>query len=194
MATCFAGGILVGIVCGEPLFTDIFESPVKLLVASLLWFLIFYSPRDFFYKLSVHKAVKTPLALLKGLYYPKKLLAGIKHARRVYKGGFLAAILVAVLKGNGSGVIKPFSRFLRGKIYPELIESMKPSVTTKYCALCTALYLIFPEDVTYLLICGMLVAMKTGPVFGLTMDPFVKIENAVCPFLFSGQDARLKKE
>ena len=86
------------------------------------------------------------------------------------------------------------SRFLRGKIYPELNESMKPSVTTKYCAVCTALYLIFPEDITYILICGMLVAMKVGPVFGLTMDPFVKIENFVCPLIFTAQDSRLKKE
>ena len=95
----------MGIVCGEPLFADIFESPMKLLTASILWYLVFYSPKDFFYKLSTNKLAKTPLALLKGLYYPKKLLAGIKHARHVYKGSFLAGVVIAVLKGNGNVII-----------------------------------------------------------------------------------------
>jgi len=43
-----------------------------------------------------------PLGAVKGLYYPKKIVSGIKHAKQAFKaGGPLSAIAVATLKGNG---------------------------------------------------------------------------------------------
>ncbi len=57
---------------------------------------------------------------------------------------------LATLKANGTGIIKPLARLARGCWEPERMESMKPSVTTKLCALCAAIYLAFPTDICYI--------------------------------------------
>ena len=41
MLSCFAGGVLVAPLCGEPIMAA-FADGVKVLIASLLWFLIYY--------------------------------------------------------------------------------------------------------------------------------------------------------
>ncbi len=47
------------------------------------------------------------------MYYPKKIVAGIRHAKYIFKRNPLAGIIIATLKGNGSGIIKPFARLSR---------------------------------------------------------------------------------
>ena len=47
------------------------------------------------------------------MYYPKKILGGIKHAKFIFKKNIIAGIVIATLKGNGSGIIKPFARLAR---------------------------------------------------------------------------------
>ena len=84
-------------------------------IASVLWYLMFYSPNDIAYKISKKFAAKVPLYIVKGLYYPKKIVAGIKHAKHSGldpRKNWLAAILVATLKANGSGFIKPMARYI----------------------------------------------------------------------------------
>jgi hypothetical protein len=48
MLSCFAGGVLVAPLCGEPLLAA-FADGAKVLIASLLWFLIYYTPHDLTY-------------------------------------------------------------------------------------------------------------------------------------------------
>ena len=42
--------------------------------------------------------VRLVLYTVKGLYYPKKVVAGIKHAKHVLPGNLLALVLAAVCK------------------------------------------------------------------------------------------------
>ena len=71
---------------------------------------MFFSPMDLVYSNSKLKPVKIGLYVLKGLYYPKKIVAGIKHAKHVFHGNTLAYIVIATIKANGSGFIKPIAR------------------------------------------------------------------------------------
>lgn len=188
MVTCFAGGILVGLLCGEPILGSVFNDPVRLLIATWLWYITFFAPKDLFHKLTKEqKAIQVPLAAIKGLYYPKKILAGIKHAKYVFKRSPISAMVLATVQANGSGIIKPFARLIRGKWTPEYSELMKPSVTTKYCFLCAMLYVLYPQDITYILIVGLLLAMKVGPIFDLPVDPFVKVEELVSKHVFGSE-------
>ena len=154
MMTCFAGALIVNPLCGEsPL--EFLEDPLRIAIATLLWYLMFYGPKDIIYETSKILPVKTGLYLIKGLYYPKKILGGIKHAKHVFsKTNILAIILIATLKSNGSGFIKPFARFARGATenVSGCLETMKPSVTTKYCLICSTLYALLPGDLTYIII------------------------------------------
>ena len=100
MLTCFAGGILVSSFCGEPVLDSLLGDPKRLALATLIWYFVFYSPRDAVNSLLQQTAAKVPLGVVKGLYYPKKILAGIKHSKHVFKGSPLCAIAVATLKGD----------------------------------------------------------------------------------------------
>jgi len=192
MMTCFAGGILTAPLCGEPLLEGLTEDPKRLMIATALWFALFYLPKDTVYNLVANtKAVKIPLYAMKGMYYPKKILGGIKHAKFIFKKNPIAGIVIATLKGNGSGIIKPFARLARGKWSPEAFESVRPSVTTKYMLLCASLYTVYPSDMVYLLMTGVLLYMKVAPLFDVDVDFFAKAEDKITPVVF-GQ--RQKKD
>ena len=79
------------------------------------------------------------------------------------------------------------ARFLRGNTenITGVLESMKPSVTTKYCLICAILYIFVPGDLIYIIICGLLVTMKAGPLFAAPVDVFKPLEDRICPLLFN---------
>ena len=109
---CFAGGFLVGPLCGEPILEAV-NDPLRLAIFTVLWYLMFYTPGDHFYTLSKLKPLKIVMYLGKGLYYPKKIAAGVKHAKHVFSGNLIAYIIIATVKANGSGFIKPLARYLK---------------------------------------------------------------------------------
>ena len=185
----FAGSFLVNPLCGEPVL-EVVGDPLRLLIFTVLWYLMFYSPGDHVYHLSKTKPFKIPLYVLKGMYYPKKIAAGIKHAKHIFHGNFLAYIIIATLKANGSGFMKPFARVVRGATedIAGALESMKPSVTSKYCFLCAILYTFYPGDLAYILMAGLLITMKAGPLFEVPVDVFKPAEDKICPLIFSKRE------
>merc|ERR1712242_647780 len=79
MMSCFAGGLLVNPLCGEPVLAALGDS-LKLVMATVLWFLLYYCPQDLAYQFSKMFPVRAIMYSIKGLYYPKKVLAGMRHA------------------------------------------------------------------------------------------------------------------
>ena len=77
-----------------------------------------------------------------------------------------------------------FARFVRGAD-TGVLESMKPSVTTKYCLICAILYVLMPGDLIYIIMCGILITMKAGPLFQAPVDVFKPVEDKICPLLFN---------
>ncbi len=194
MLTCFAGGLLVAPLCGEPVLNAVLGDPSRICLATALWYLTFYSPQDAFHKAATQTYSKLPLGIIKGLYYPKKILAGLKHSKHVFKGNYLCAIAIATLKGNGTGIVKPFARAIRGSWIPDGVESMRPSVTTKMCVCFAALYLAFPTDLCYIAMASAFVAMKVCPPMGVKFDPFTKLEDAVSPIFFGEETTANQRE
>ncbi len=64
------------------------------------------------------------------------------------------------------------------------LESLKPTLATKCCFLCSLVYVILPIDLTYILMSGVLVAMKAGPLFGIPVDVLGPLENKFLPLIF----------
>ena len=192
---CFAGGFLVNPLCGEPVL-EVLGDPLRLAIFTVIWYFMFYTPGDHVYTLSKLKPIKMALYILKGLYYPKKIVAGIKHAKHVFHGNWIAYIVIATVKANGSGFIKPVARVVRGTTenITDILESMKPSVTTKYCFLSSALYVLLPSDLAYIIICGLLVAMKAGPLVSWPVDVFKPVEDKLCPLIFEKRELVPEKE
>jgi len=192
MLSCFAGGVLVAPLCGEPIL-GAFGDSTKLGLATLLWFLLYYCPQDLAYNFSKMFPVRIMMYTIKGVYYPKKVLAGMKHAAHVLPGNFLALVLVACCKGNGSGIIKPFCRLVRGVWTPTSWETLVPSICTKYCILATLLLTFLPGDFTYVAVAGLFLSMKVGPLFGVPVDLFSPVENMLCPLVMGLPETEQKK-
>uniref|UniRef100_A0A0K2TMP2 Trimeric intracellular cation channel type B n=1 Tax=Lepeophtheirus salmonis TaxID=72036 RepID=A0A0K2TMP2_LEPSM len=187
MMVCFAGGILLGPIAGEAAL-DAMEDGSKIIMASMIWYLVFYVEPA--YELSKKFGVKVPLYVIKGLYYPKKILGGIRFAKKEFKRNIFALILIPVVKGNGSGFMKPFARLVRmsGKV-SEGIGTLNPSTTTKYVLLATIANIVFPGDLAYIGSVGLMIAMKVGPLFGLNVaKPYEIANEKVFPKLFGGEE------
>ena len=109
---------------------------------------------------------------------------------------FAAHIIIATLKANGSGFMKPMARFVRGATenISGCLESMKPSVTTKYCLICSTLYVLMPCDIIYIIITGLLITMKAGPLFQVPVDVFKPVEDKVCPLVYNQRDRTSEKQ
>jgi len=193
MMACFAGGILVSPMCGESVLSA-FNDGTKLLIATILWFLLFYTPQDLAQQVTKVFPVKLMLYTIKALYYPKKVLAGMKHAQHVLPGNVLAMIVIAVCKGNGSGVLKPVCRLVRGVWRPLSTELIVPSLTTKYCVVACLLLFFVPGDLTYVAVAGLFLSMKVGPLLGVPVDLFTPIENMICPIVLGSPDVDKKKQ
>jgi len=192
MMACFAGGLLVNPLCGEPVLAAVGDS-LKVTMATLIWLVLYYCPQDVAFQFSKIFPVRTVLYLIKALYYPKKVLAGLKHANHVLPGNVLAMLVVAVCKGNGSGIIKPFCRLVRGVWSPSGFETLIPSVTSKYCLLAALLLYFLPGDVTYVAVSGLFLTMKVGPLFGVPVDLFSPVENKICPLILGLPEPDQKK-
>merc|ERR1719244_1691155 len=190
---CFAGGLLVNPICGEPVLAALGDS-YKLAMATALWFALYYCPQDLVYNVSKMFPVRIIMYTIKGLYYPKKVLAGMKHAQHELPGNFLAMLIIAVCKGNGSGVLKPVCRLVRGVWRPLSNEFITPSITTKYCLVACLVFYLAPGDLTYVAIAALFLSMKVGPLLGVPVDLFTPLENTVCPLVLGAPDADNKKK
>lgn len=53
---------------------------------------------------------------------------GVSHSLKVFPSGYLIALIVGTIKGNGAGFTKIFERLLRGVWTPGAIEILQPSL------------------------------------------------------------------
>ena len=58
----------------------------------------------------------------------KKVFDGVTHALKVFPNGYLIALMVGTVKGNGAGFLKLFERLLRGVWTPNAMELLQPSL------------------------------------------------------------------
>lgn len=198
MLTTFAGVFLVALCCGEPLL-GVFGNTDSVLLASLVWYLIFYSPGDIFISVIEFFPVKIILVLLKEIFRAKKIVLGVGHALHVFPGSHVAAILIAVLKANGSSFTLPLERRLRGAAVTGISEFMKPSVMTKAVILGSVLHVLsstevisVSQDIISVFVIAMLIYLHAGSLFVNVGDPFVPVENLVCSLTLGGAWEALK--
>jgi len=50
-----------------------------------------------------------------------------------------------------------------------------------------------PGDITYIVVAGLFLSMKVGPLFGVPVDLFSPIESKICPLAFGVPESEQKK-
>lgn len=127
MCSIFSGQLLAGFLLGEPVLSA-FKNTHDVVLATIVWYLIFYSPFDVCYKVSKFTPIKVVFAAMKEVIRCKKVHDGVAHAAKVYPNGYLIMAIVGTVKGNGAAFLKIAERILRGVWTPEAVEVLRPTL------------------------------------------------------------------
>ncbi|XP_072114149.1 trimeric intracellular cation channel type B-like [Mobula birostris] len=194
MLSCFGGAILASLLLGEPPIEP-FKNNRSMILASVIWYLIFYCPYDKFYKCCNFLPTKLFIAGMKEVTRARKIVAGVVDAHNRYRNGWLAVIAVGWAKGAGSGLISNFEQLVRGVWIPERNELLKMSYATKVTLIGAVLFTL--QQMNYLpitrhnlifLYTMFVVSTKVAMVlFNIHLSPFAPMEVALYRMAFSWQ-------
>ncbi|XP_048450973.1 trimeric intracellular cation channel type B-A isoform X1 [Rhincodon typus] len=194
MLCCFGGAILASVLLGEPPIEP-FTNNRNIILASIIWYLIFYCPYDKFYKCCNFLPSKLFIAGMKEVTRARKIVAGVMDAHSRYRNGWLAVIAVGWAKGAGSGLIANFEQLVRGVWIPERNELLRMSYGTKVTLIGAVLftfqqmnYLPITKHNLIFLYTMFVVSTEVAMVlFNIRHSPFAPMEVALYHMAFSWQ-------
>ncbi|RWS27278.1 trimeric intracellular cation channel type A-like protein [Leptotrombidium deliense] len=193
MVSIFSGAILANLLLGEPIL-GAFKNSNQLLLATAVWYLMFYSPFDAVYKACKFMPFKVVFAAMKEVIRCKKVHDGVVHAAKIYPNGFIIMVAVGTIKGNGAAFLKLVERILRGVWTPNAIEFLAPTFPTKACIAASIIFIIdrktdwisVPHALVYFGIVIFFVYFKLSSILLGIHDPFVPFENLFCAIFMGG--------
>jgi len=193
MLVIFSGGLLANLCLGEPVLAPL-KANNQILLSTVVWYLIFYSPFDVGYKFFKFLPIKIICAALKEVYRAKKVHDGVTHASKLFPNGYVIMIIVGAIKGNGAGFVKVAERLFRGVWTPTAIEFLVPNFSTKASILGALVFVIdkktdlisAPHALVYFGIVLFFVYFKLSSLLLGITDPFVPFENLFCAICMGG--------
>ncbi|MEQ2255622.1 Trimeric intracellular cation channel type B [Ilyodon furcidens] len=126
MLYCFGGAVLSGIMLAEPPVAPL-SNGTSVLLASTIWYLVFYCPMDVVYSGAALLPLRLVLSGMKEVTRTWKVLGGVTQARSKYKDSLLVMIAIGWARGAGGGLISNFEQLVRGVWKPETNELLKMS-------------------------------------------------------------------
>ncbi|XP_027882117.1 trimeric intracellular cation channel type B isoform X1 [Xiphophorus couchianus] len=147
MLHCFGGAVLTGIMLAEPPIGPLSNSD-NILLASIIWYLIFYCPMDWVYSFTTLTPIRVVLSAMKEVTRTWKILGGIAQAQDKYEDNLLIMIAIGWAKGAGGGLISNFEQLVRGIWRPETNELIRMSYPTKITLIGAVLFAL--EETRYL--------------------------------------------
>ena len=193
MFSTFSGTILTNFLLSEPI-VGAFKDTQQVLLATAVWYLMFYSPFDLVYKICNFLPIKLVISCLKEVNRCHKIRYGVMHASKIYPSSYFIIILIGTVKGNGSGFLKVMERMFRGIWQPSAIEFIQPTFATKASIAASILFIVdrktdlisAPHALVYFGVVIFLVYFKLSSVLLGITDPFGPFENLFCAIFFGG--------
>ncbi|XP_030323693.1 trimeric intracellular cation channel type B [Calypte anna] len=130
MLYCFGGSVLSSVMLAEPPVTFLAKG-TNILLASSVWYLVFYCPQDIFCRCFNFLPLRLLVAGMKEVTRTWKILAGVAHANSHFKDAWLVMVAVGWARGAGGGLISNFEQLVRGVWKPETNELLKMSYPVK---------------------------------------------------------------
>ncbi|XP_017263034.1 trimeric intracellular cation channel type B [Kryptolebias marmoratus] len=193
MLYCFGGAVLSGIMLAEPPVAPLSNS-TGVLLASIVWYLVFYCPMDAVYSCAALQPLRLVLSGMKEVTRTWKVLGGVTQAHSKYKDSLLVMIAIGWARGAGGGLISNFEQLVRGVWKPETNELLKMSYPTKITLMGAVLfalqqthYLPLQKHHLMLIYTIFIVVNKSRMMLtGSSSSPFASVESALYRTLFSG--------
>ncbi|XP_017349116.1 trimeric intracellular cation channel type B [Ictalurus punctatus] len=192
MLYCFGGAVLSGVIMAEAPIEPLANS-TNILLASLMWYLVFYCPQDVAYSCATILPIRLVLTAMKEVTRTWKVLGGVTQASRKYKDSLFVMIAVGWSKGAGGGLISNFEQLVRGIWKPETNELLKMTYPTKVTLIGSVLfslqqcqYLPVHKPQLMLLYTAFIVINKTRMMLmGSSFSLFAGFESALYEVLFA---------
>ncbi|OPJ86731.1 paired amphipathic helix protein Sin3b isoform A [Patagioenas fasciata monilis] len=191
MLHCFGSYILADLLLGESPI-DYFSNNSSVVLATAVWYLIFFCPMNLFYKCVSFLPVKLIFVAMKEVVRVRKIAAGVHHAHHRYHHGWFIMMATGWVKGSGVALMSNLEQLLRGVWKPETNEILHMSFPTKASLYGTVLFtlqqthwlpvseanLIFFFTM-FMIICKVFMAATHSHA-----SPFAPVESFVCPVFF----------
>ena len=190
----FPGGILASVLLAEPPLAFLANTPA-MMVMTIAWYLVFYSPYDSFVKIIDMLHLRQPLGFLQDIQRIQLVISGIETIHAVYPNTLFYPFVFATAKSSGFMFIKYIEALVFNSKPPKGFAV--PNHHSKTCMFAAALFIasdigyLEVEKKTLFLICvlitltlrvsSMLPSMTAEP------DPYLIFEDVTCYVLF-GQD------
>ncbi|NXM23913.1 T38BA protein, partial [Oxyruncus cristatus] len=130
MLYCFGGSVLSSLMLAEPPVAFLAKG-TNILLASSVWYLVFYCPQDIFCRCFSFLPLRLLVAGMKEVTRTWKITAGVAHADSHFKDAWLVMVAVGWARGAGGGLISNFEQLVRGVWKPETNELLKMSYPVK---------------------------------------------------------------
>lgn len=145
MLLCFSGSILSNFLLGESPIKDFYHHQ-HLLLATICWYLVFYSPIDLIARFIRFTPIRLILAIGKEIQRTKKIYDGVQTTLALYPDGYLVVVVIGAVKGTnvknenppkkieicfsgcGAAILASVDRFIRGVWLPNQHEFLFPSL------------------------------------------------------------------
>jgi len=99
MLLSFSGSILSNFLLGESPIKD-FVHHQHLLLATICWYFVFYSPYDIVIRLLRFIPIRIPIGVAKEIQRTKKIFDGVHSTLAIYPDGYIIVVLIGAIKGN----------------------------------------------------------------------------------------------
>eukprot|EP00918_Siedleckia_nematoides_P048874 GHVU01107110.1.p1 GENE.GHVU01107110.1~~GHVU01107110.1.p1 ORF type:complete len:289 (+),score=26.27 GHVU01107110.1:87-953(+) len=199
MLMCFAGSILGNLLIGEPLLVP-FKNHQDVITASVVWYLINYSPFDLVYKVTRFLPFKLVIYCLKEVQRANKIHHGIILASKLYPGSYVIIALIGVVKGAGYYYMRTLERFVRGLWVPASNEILQPSFVSKGSLAASIVFILerkgfisAPHAAIYFGVVIFFIYFRLSSLLLGIHDPFVPFENLFCAVFMGGMWDALKR-
>ncbi|KAK3091179.1 hypothetical protein FSP39_017739 [Pinctada imbricata] len=199
MMLCFAGSFVANMLLGEPIITPL-KDHNNLLTASIVWYLVFYSPFDVVYKAAKFLPCKLVACGLKEVQRAHKVYHAVLHTAKIYPNSYVVIVLIGTIKGAGSGLMKNLERLVRGLWIPGSNEMLQPTFVTKACFLAALVflserigYITAPHPLVYFGVVIFFIYFKLSALLLGIHDPFAPFENLFCAIFMGGMWDAMKR-
>lgn len=101
MLLCFSGTILANFLLGESLIKD-FLHYQHLLLATVCWYLVFYSPLDLLDRFIRFLPIRLVIGVAKEIQRTKKIYMGVHSTLVLYPDAYIIVVLIGAIKGRNT--------------------------------------------------------------------------------------------
>ncbi|XP_065714234.1 trimeric intracellular cation channel type A isoform X1 [Patagioenas fasciata] len=191
MLHCFGSYILADLLLGESPI-DYFSNNSSVVLATAVWYLIFFCPMNLFYKCVSFLPVKLIFVAMKEVVRVRKIAAGVHHAHHRYHHGWFIMMATGWVKGSGVALMSNLEQLLRGVWKPETNEILHMSFPTKASLYGTVLFTlqqthwlpVSEANLIFFFTMFMIICKVFMTATHSHASPFAPVESFVCPVFF----------